>query len=303
MHVLMVIALVIGMLVFVGGLVVALSTPESRPGSVVTTVVAAFVMVFAFFGSTYHSVDAGHVGLVKAFGAYTGVKEAGAVFTWPWETVEEARIRNASHEIRMDGQVGNGSAASKESQEVFVVATLNYSLEQGCVQDLYTNYGAGYFETIIEPRTKQIFKAESVRYSAVDILPNREKIRRETQGELEKQLQPYCVRGLDFLLTNVGFGQEFTQAIEEKQVATQQAAAEQNRVQIAKQQAQQKVETAKGEARATRVQARADAYANRLRSRNLTPTLVEWERIQKWQPDVIYLPSDAVVVTKGALGK
>jgi prohibitin 2 len=244
----------------------------------------------------WHSVNAGHVGLVRAFGAYTGVKEEGLVTTWPWETVEEARIRNASHELLMRGGEA-GSAASKESQEVFVVATINYSLEKSCVEDLYRNYGSSYYETIIEPRAKQIFKAETVRFEAVDILPNREKIRNETQAELTKQLEPFCVRGLDFLLTNVGFGPEFTAAIEEKQVATQQAAAELNRVQIAKQQAQQKIETAKGDAQSTLIQARADSRAYRLRRRNLTDNLVEWERIQRWEPQVIYLPSDAIIAS------
>jgi len=242
----------------------------------------------------WHTVDAGHVGLVRAFGAYTGVKEAGLVTTFPWETVEKARIRNASHELLMDGGP-NGTAASKESQEVFVVATINYSLEKSCVQELYTNYGDSYYETIIEPRAKQIFKAETVKFEAVGILPNREKIRRETQAELSKQLETFCVRGLDFLLTNVGFGPAFTTAIEEKQVATQQAAAEQNRVQIAKQQAQQKIEEARGSATSTRIQARADAYAYSIRRRNLTPQLVEWERIQKWQPEIVYLPSDSII--------
>ena len=273
----------------------ALVLPEFRFQGFLYAGVTLFIWFVASIFFTFHTVEAGHVGLVRAFGAYTGVKEAGAVFTMPWESIEEARIRNASNELRMDGQAGAGSAASKESQEVFVVATINYSLEKGCVQDLYTDYGASYYETIIEPRAKQIFKAETVKYEAVDILPNREKIRRETQGELSTQLEDFCVRGLDFLLTNVGFGNAFTAAIEEKQVATQQAAAEENRVQIAKQQAEQKIETARGEAQSTRIQAQADAYAYRIRRRNLTPQLVEWERIQRWQPEIIYLPSDSII--------
>jgi prohibitin 2 len=243
----------------------------------------------------WHSVEAGHVGLVRAFGAYTGVKEEGLVATWPWESIESARIRNASHELLMDGKASNGSAASKESQDVFVIATINYSLEKSCVEDLYRNYGASYYDTIIEPRAKQIFKAETVRFEAANILPNRERIRNETQRELERQLERFCVRGLDFLLTNVGFGPEFTAAIEDKQVATQEAAAAKNRVQIAKREAEQKIETARGTATSTRIQAQADAYANKLRSRNLTRQLVEWERIQRWQPDIIYLPSDTIV--------
>lgn len=266
-------------------------------GALIGTLVLFIIVSLPFM---WRSIDAGTVGLVKAFGAYTGVKEAGPTLIWPWESVQEARIRNASHELRMDGGP-NGSAASKESQEVFVVATVNYSLAKECVQRLYTNYGSDYYATVIEPRARQIFKAESVRFAAVDILPNREQIRKETQEALAAQLNAEnlfgegCVTGLDFLLTNVGFGPEFTKAIEEKQVATQQAAAEENRVAIARNKASQLVATAQGEARQTRIRARADAYANRLRSKNLTPALVEWERIQKWQPEIIYLPSGSIV--------
>jgi regulator of protease activity HflC (stomatin/prohibitin superfamily) len=265
---------------------------RSKALGVAGGVFALWILLSLIF--TIHTVNAGHVGLVKAFGDYKGVKEAGAVFTMPWESIEEARIRNASHELLMDGGQ-NGSAASQESQEVFVKATINYSLEKSCVQELYTDYGANYYETIIEPRAKQIFKAETVKFEAVKLLPNREQVRRETQAELSRQLEDFCVRGLDFLLTNIGFGPQFTEAIEEKQVATQQAAAEANRVQISKQQAQQKIEEARGTAQSTRIQARADAYAARLRRRYLTPALVEWERIQRWQPEIIYVPSDSII--------
>lgn len=285
----------VAVLVILGGILVSFA-PEARAQglAVAATTTAIWVVLSMFF--IWHSVNAGHVGLVKAFGAYKGVKDSGLVTTWPWQQVEEARVRNASHKLVMDGQAQNGSAASSESQAVFVLATINYSLAKNCVQDLYTNYGGSYYETIIEPRAKQIFKAETVKFGAVAILPNREKIRRETQAELAKQLQPFCVRGLDFLLDNVGFGPEFEKAIEKKQVATQEALAAQNQVKVKKFQADQAIETARGTAEATKIQANADAYANRVRAKNLTPALVEWERIQKWQPEIIYLPSNELLL-------
>lgn len=286
------------LIVFVGSLI-GLTMPESRGTAGAVAAASAVLYVVMSFFFIYDKVEAGHAGLVKQFGAYQdGTKDAGAVFHWPWQSVEEVRIRNASHEIRMDNPGGgpNGGAASQESQEVFVVATLNYSLEKACVRDLYTNYGSSYYDTVIEPRVKQIFKAETVKFEAIKILPNRELIRRETQAELTKQLKQYCVRGLDFLLKNIGFGKAFTAAIEEKQVATQLAAAEENRVKIAENKADQVAAAADGQARATVRLAKADAVANRLRGRNLTPNLVEWERIQKWQPEVIYLPADAIPV-------
>lgn len=289
--------------VFVGA-VVSLTIPEARAKAAGIAVLSTVLFVTASFFFTWTSVEAGYVGLVKQFGAYQEeVKDAGAVFHYPWQSIEQARVRNASHEVLMNNPKGgpDGGAASAESQEVFVVATFNYSLEKACVRDLYTNYGASYYETIVEPRIKQIFKAETVKFEAIKILPNRELIRRETQAELQRQLQQYCIRSLDFLLKNVGFGADFTAAIERKQVATQDAVTEQNKVQISIQQANQAIETARGEAQSTRIKAAADAYANRLRGQNLTRNLVEWERIQRWpKPSQVYLPSDAIIVAGNA---
>lgn len=287
MAILWVILAAVWVLVLAGS-VVSLAIPEARARGAALLIgsTVAFVVISLFF--TISKVDAGYVGLVKQFGAYQEeVKDAGAVFHLPWQQIQQARIRNASHEVHMDNPSGgaDGPAGSKESQQVFVTGTFNYSLEKNCVRDLYTNYGVSYYDTVIEPRIKQVFKAETVKFSAIDVLPNREKIRRETAAILSEQLQKYCVTGVDFLLKNVGFDPAFSEAIVQKQVATQQAAAERNKVEVAKAQASQ-----------LRVQARADAYANRLRSRSLTPVLVEWERIQKWQPEVIYLPSDSIVV-------
>ena len=62
------------------------------------------------------------------------------------------------------------------------------------------------------------------------------------------------------------------------------------------QEALQAIETAKGRAQSTRIQANADAYANRVRAKNLTAQLVEWERIQKWQPEIIDLPSNDLIL-------
>lgn len=301
MAILWVIIAAIWVVVLVGS-IVGLTVPEARARAAGVAVgsTVLFLVVTAFF--TWTSVDAGYVGLVKQFGAYQqSVKDAGATFHAPWQSIEQARVRNASHEIHMDNHNGgaDGPAGSKESQPVFVVATFNYSLKKNCVRDLYTNYGASYFDTIIEPRVKQVFKAETVKFSAIEILPNREQIRRETAAKLSGQLAKYCVTGVDFLLKNVGFDPAFEAAIVQKQVATQQAAAEKNKVQVAIQQAQQKIETSKGTATATRIQAKADAFAARQRGKYITPELVEWERIQRWNPSIIYLPSDTIIGLPG----
>ena len=62
--------------------------------------------------------------------------------------------------------------------------------------------------------------------------------------------------------------------------------------------AQQKVEAAKGERDANVARAQGDAQANRLRQKSLTKMLVQWEAIQKLNPNVsvIICPPNSVCV-------
>ncbi len=97
----------------------------------------------------------------------------------------------------------------------------------------------------------------------------------------------------------------FTNAIEEKQVATQNAQAEQNKVAVSQAQAKQKAATAQGDADALRINAQGQADANNLLSASLTPQLIQFQALQKLAPNVqIALipgaPADNLSVTVSA---
>jgi regulator of protease activity HflC (stomatin/prohibitin superfamily) len=108
-------------------------------------------------------------------------------------------------------------------------------------------------------------------------------------------LEGFSIDVVDLLIDDIDFRPEFKEAIERKQIATQDAQTAQNRVAEARFKAQQQVETAKGEAESVLVRARAQAQANRLLSQSLTERVVRYEAVQKLAPNVqtILLPSDA----------
>jgi len=95
-------------------------------------------------------------------------------------------------------------------------------------------------------------------------------------------------------ISNIGLSPEFLQAIEDKVRAEQEAAKERTLIEVSKAQAQQQIERANGEAEAVRIAAQGQADANNTLNLSLTPTLIEWQRILKLNPNVqvIYLPSD-----------
>jgi prohibitin 2 len=252
-------------------------------GVAVAGLAASLWLLLTLFFFSFTTVEAGHVGLVKTFADYTGTMQPGWNAKLPWQTVEEADVRVQSHRILMDGQAGHGSAVSAETQPVYAVVTINYEVDPGRVLELYRTVGSHYYEAIIEPRVQQVFKSKTVEYRTVEVAPNREEIRRDTQQTLDAQLDTYGIDVSDFLINDLDFAQAFVDAITEKQVATQQAEAARAKVEQAKAEADQKIETARGEAQSIAIRGGA------LRD---NPEILQLEAINKLNPNVqtIYLP-------------
>jgi regulator of protease activity HflC (stomatin/prohibitin superfamily) len=108
----------------------------------------------------------------------------------------------------------------------------------------------------------------------------------------------------DFLLRNIRFSDEYAAAVEQKQVAEQQAQQAKFVVESKRQEAEQARQTAqgaadaaviaaKGDAQARLIQAQAEAQANQLISQSLTPTLIQYQYVLKLAPGVntIFVPS------------
>src|SRR3989344_905768 len=258
------------------------------------------------FASSLYIIDAGHVGVIKTFGAIEGQVGDGPAFVAPWSDVIDVSTKADKKQFKQL------AAFSKGTQDVFVDATLNLAVAPTDVQCLYRTIGSDWYEKLIPPRVLQTLKDETVKYTTVEVAPNREKIRRDVRGRLQDQLKDLSIREgscvvsidvQDFLLENIDFRPEFNEAIERKQIATQDAQTAKNRVQEAKFQAEQKVETAKGEAKSTLVRATAQAKANRLLSNSLTEKIISYEYVQKLAPNVqAIVTADGKVAVPPGLG-
>ncbi len=254
--------------------------------------IAAPILLIVWVGihtglASFHQIPAGNVGVVYQFGAIRGQIPEGAQWTAPWQSVRIANIQVQSHVFeKLD-------AFSEETQDTFVKAVLNIKVSPQAIQELYRTVGPNYFLILVSPRVAQNFKDETVKYKSVAIAPNRESIRQAVRERLEQELSPFSIEVVDLLLENVDFSREFKAAIEAKQIATQRALEEEQRVQVAKFQAQQAVETAKGQGGAIFAVAEKQAEANAKLSASLTPELVQYALIQKLgdQINVMILPA------------
>jgi regulator of protease activity HflC (stomatin/prohibitin superfamily) len=252
--------------------------------------------VWTIFASV-HMIEAGHIGVVYTFGDVTGQIDAGLQTTTPWQSV-----RVASTQVQRE-TFQKIDAFSEETQDVFITATLNYEVSPGAIQELYRNVGTSWFDRLVESRVLQIFKDTTVRYKSVEIAPARDEIRTAVRERLRAELKPFSIDVVDLLIDNIDFRPEFKEAIERKQIATQDAQTAQNRVAEARFKADQQIETAKGEAQSTLIRARAQAEANQLLAKSLTPNIIQYEAVQKLSPQVktILLPSDSNFILPSSL--
>jgi len=83
-------------------------------------------------------------------------------------------------------------------------------------------------------------------------------------------------------LTNFNFAEEFQKAVEDKQIAEQQAKTAMNQVAIEEAEAAKTVVRAVAEAESTLALARAQAEANKLLDRSLTEKVIRYEMVKKW---------------------
>ena len=109
---------------------------------------------------------------------------------------------------------------------------------------------------------------------------------------------PFSVTVTDLLIDNFDFRVEFKNAIVAKQVATQDALREQEKIKQRKAEADQAIETAKGEAESTKIRAQGQADANRLIGASLTPEVIQFQAVQKLSDkiQIALLPSGQGII-------
>ena len=230
--------------------------------------------------NSIHQVPAGHDGVVREFGAIIDQTEDGLQLIPPWRGIENADTRVQTwmftddeervEEVEGAKRAGDVlSSFSKETQDVFIDATLNIEVSPEDIQELYRNVGSDYFGKLVPARVRQMFKNETVEFKAVEIAPNREKIRAAVEEELRRELGKFSIEVVGLLIDEIDFNDPFKDAIESKQVATQNAQEAEQRVLEAEFKAQQRVKTAEGQ-----------ATANGLLAASLTPQVIQYEALQ-----------------------
>ena len=209
--------------------------------------------------SSFQTIRSGEVGLKVRFGKIVSSQlNEGFNFKIPY--IEDIVIVN----IKVQKIELITESSSKDLQTIQTNIAVNYRIESNRASELYRTVGNQYESVVLDPAIKESIKATIAKYTAAEIITARSEVSQKCMEELQAKVEKYGIIIDNFNITNLSFSQEYTKAIEDKQVA------------------EQKLEKAKLEAEAKLVEAEATKKANDLMKQSLTDNLIQKEFIEKW---------------------
>ena len=240
-------------------------------------VILLFVVLIVLWG-TFVIIPAGHRGVCLWWGSVEKrIMGEGLNFKVPIaETVIKVDVKVQPHPFK---QI---DASSKEYQMVKMTGMMNFHIDPSFVNDLYQRVGLDFADKVIDPAFNDFVKEVVPTYPIGEILPKREEIRQRARTKLGDNLERYHIIVDDIYFASIQFSPGYEGAIEAKQVAQQQVETQKQVLAQREIEAQQKVATAKGEAESILVVATGQAKANEAISRSITPILVQYKSIEKW---------------------
>jgi regulator of protease activity HflC (stomatin/prohibitin superfamily) len=247
-----------------------------RPRSVLFIVVA-LLLLFILWG-TFVIIPAGHRGVVLWWGSVEKrIMAEGFNYKVPIaESVIKVDVKVQPHPFK------EIDAASKEYQMVKLTGMMNFHIHPEYVNDLYQKVGLDFANKVIDPAFNDFVKEVVPIYPITEILPKREEIRKKAMNKLGDNLSRYHIIVDDIYFANIRFSPEYERAVEAKQVAQQQVETQRQVLAQREIEAQQKVASAKGEAESILVVAQGQAKANEAIARSISPLLVDYKKIEKW---------------------
>jgi len=258
-----------------------------------------FIIIVIVLWGTFVIVPAGHRGIVLWWGSVENrIMGEGLNFKIPIaERVIKVDVKVQPHPFK------EIDASSKEYQNVKMTGMMNFHIDPSFVNDLYQKVGLDFADKVIDPAFNDFVKEVVPTYPIGEILPKREEIRQRAMKKLGDNLSRYHIIVDDIYFANIRFSPGYEGAIEAKQVAQQQVETQKQVLAQREIEAQQKVATAKGEAESIQVVAQGQAKANDALSRSISPILVQYKGIEKWNGILPQVSGGAVpLIDLGKMG-
>lgn len=247
-----------------------------------------FILV-ASWGFCFKMISPGYVGVViDMLGDSKGVesKELHVGMHWiaPWKSVYQFPIfeQNDTWEGDREGfnfQTSEGMAVSAD-------IGITYHLRPESIPIIFQRYRRGMDEitnVFIRNYIRDSINKSASHTRIEDLYSGKESFFEEVERHVRQDLAPLGIElSRIYLIGRFHFPQNVIAALNSKIEANQRAQQRENELREAEAEAKKQVAKAEGQAKCLLLQAESEAKANLVLAKSVTPELIQWQSIQKW---------------------
>lgn len=254
-------------------------TDVAKTAAKLIILVICFIFLLIIVFSSFYMVSAGQRAILLTWGnpSQKAIAE-GLHFKIPIaQSVVIMDIKTQKYEAEL-------SAASNDLQDVNTKIAINYHVVPELTPEIYQTIGLNYAEKVIYPYEQETNKGITSLFTAVELIQKREEVRAKMKADLAEKLIGRGIVIEEVSIINFQFSPSFTQSIEMKVKAEQDALTEKNKLETIKYQAQQVEAAAIGQKNAAIAQAQGNAEAIRIIDEQLkkSSNYIEYYKLQKW---------------------
>ncbi len=215
--------------------------------------VAILAMIVAF--GSLRTIGAEEVGVRVTFGKVAEEPYYGLSFKLPiWGKF--IHLEKTTQRIEATDATYTKDIQSADIQYIFT-----YKIIDANAPKLYVSSGLAYEEKLITPVLRSVIKDVIGRWTAQDLVANRDKAAAEIHQKLIDELSSEFFTEISFQMSNIDYSDNFEAGIEAKVLAEQKAQEAKNKTLQIEEEARQKVIKAKGDADAVVAEAEGNAKA------------------------------------------
>lgn len=254
--------------------------------SIITGITLLCILIYIFCCSW---IKPGEVGVVvNPIGSNQGVEDeeltVGFHFTAPWKVIYKFPIYEQNHYWTAEDGF---SFQTSEGLSVKADIGINFHLEPTHIHQLFSKYRRGMEEIthlFIKNNIRDSINKVASKMKIEDLIgAKKEEFFDLVQQNVAKELKPL---GFDishiFVIGQFQVPELVMDALNRKIEATQRAQQRENELREAEAQAKKEIALAEGSGKSHIISAKAKAEANKILSQSITPELLRWETVSKW---------------------